>query len=119
MLAIGVPIRPVHPQHQGRGQQGTGGRLLQVTLHDRQARRGRGLSGLGAPRKPLALRNPGTALDLEVVSATRVNRSAAERRAATLPGRRTVKKEWQAAWLLRAISAWTSPRSPATIPPAT
>jgi deoxyribose-phosphate aldolase len=49
-------------------------------------------------------RNPGTALDLEVVSATRVNRSAAERRAASLPGRRTVKKEWQAAWLLRAIS---------------
>jgi deoxyribose-phosphate aldolase len=49
-------------------------------------------------------RNPGTALDLDVVVATRVNRSAAERRAATLPGRRTVKQQWQAAWLLRAIS---------------
>jgi deoxyribose-phosphate aldolase len=34
----------------------------------------------------------------------RVNRSAVERRSASLPGRRTVKKEWQAAWLLRAIS---------------
>jgi deoxyribose-phosphate aldolase len=34
----------------------------------------------------------------------RVNRSAVERRAATLPGRRTVKKEWQAAWLLRAVT---------------
>jgi deoxyribose-phosphate aldolase len=34
----------------------------------------------------------------------RVNRSAVERRAATLPGRRTVKKQWQAAWLLRAIT---------------
>jgi deoxyribose-phosphate aldolase len=33
----------------------------------------------------------------------RINRSAVERRAATLPARRTVKKEWQAAWLLRAI----------------
>jgi deoxyribose-phosphate aldolase len=33
-----------------------------------------------------------------------VNRSAVERRAATLPKRRTVKKEWQAAWLLRAIT---------------
>jgi deoxyribose-phosphate aldolase len=33
-----------------------------------------------------------------------VNRSAVERRAATLPRRRTVKKEWQAAWLLRAIT---------------
>jgi deoxyribose-phosphate aldolase len=49
-------------------------------------------------------RNPGTALDLDVVRALRVNRSAVERRAATLPARRTVKKEWQAAWLLRAIT---------------
>jgi deoxyribose-phosphate aldolase len=49
-------------------------------------------------------RNPGTALDLDVVRAQRVNRSAVERRAATLPARRTVKKEWQAAWLLRAIT---------------
>ncbi|MGD0483596.1 MAG: deoxyribose-phosphate aldolase [Gemmatimonadales bacterium] len=36
--------------------------------------------------------------------AGRVNRSAAERRAETLPKRRTVKKEWQAAWLLRAVT---------------
>jgi deoxyribose-phosphate aldolase len=49
-------------------------------------------------------RNPGTALDLALVRGTRVNRSAVERRAATLPARRTVKKQWQAAWLLRAIS---------------
>ena len=49
-------------------------------------------------------RNPGTALDLDLVRATRINRSAVERRAATLPGRRTVKKEWQAAWLLRAVT---------------
>jgi deoxyribose-phosphate aldolase len=50
------------------------------------------------------LRNPGVPLDLARVRAQRVNRSAVERRAATLPTRRTVKKEWQAAWLLRAIS---------------
>ena len=43
-------------------------------------------------------------LDLDVVRAIHVNRSAVERRAATLPTRRTVKKEWQAAWLLRAIT---------------
>jgi deoxyribose-phosphate aldolase len=49
-------------------------------------------------------RNPGEPLDLDVVRAIRVNRSAAERRAATIPTRRTVKKEWQAAWLLRAIT---------------
>jgi deoxyribose-phosphate aldolase len=51
-----------------------------------------------------AVRNPGCPLDLGWVEAVRVNRSAVERRTATLPGRRTVKQEWQAAWLLRAIS---------------
>jgi len=50
-----------------------------------------------------AERNPGCALDLSWVEDIRVNRSAVERRAATLPGRRTVKQQWQAAWLLRAI----------------
>ncbi len=50
------------------------------------------------------VRNPGTPLDLDVVAGTHVNRSAVERRASTLPGRRTVKKEWQAAWLLRAVT---------------
>jgi deoxyribose-phosphate aldolase len=49
-------------------------------------------------------RNPGEPLDLDLIRALRVNRSAVERRAATIPTRRTVKKEWQAAWLLRAIT---------------
>src|SRR5436190_5162369 len=49
-------------------------------------------------------RNPGTPLDLDAVRSIHVNRSAVERRAATIPTRRTVKKEWQAAWLLRAIT---------------
>jgi deoxyribose-phosphate aldolase len=49
-------------------------------------------------------RNPGTALELEWVREVRVNRSAVERRAATIGTRRTVKKEWQAAWLLKAIT---------------
>src|SRR5918912_18666 len=49
-------------------------------------------------------RNPGTPIDLDVVRAIRVNRSAVERRAATIPTRRTVKKQWQAAWLLRAVT---------------
>ena len=49
-------------------------------------------------------RNPGTPLDLDWVYGTRINRSAVERRAATLITRRTVKREWQAAWLLRAIT---------------
>ncbi len=42
-------------------------------------------------------------LDLGPVEDVKVNRSAIERRAATLATRRTVKKEWQAAWLLQAI----------------
>jgi len=49
-------------------------------------------------------RNPGTALDLDRIAALQANTSAIERRAATLPGRRSVKKAHQAAWLLRAIT---------------
>ena len=48
--------------------------------------------------------NPGMPLDLAWVRSVRINRSAVERRASTLVTRRTVKKEWQAAWLLRAIA---------------
>ncbi|MBE3558601.1 MAG: deoxyribose-phosphate aldolase [Ktedonobacteraceae bacterium] len=56
-----------------------------------------------APQLALA-RNPGMDLDMDWVRSVRVNRSAVERRAATLTTSRTVKKEWQAAWLLRAIT---------------
>src|SRR5260221_8650633 len=49
-------------------------------------------------------RNPGMPLDMDWVSKVHINRSAVERRAATMNTRRTVKKEWQAAWLLRAIT---------------
>jgi deoxyribose-phosphate aldolase len=50
------------------------------------------------------LPNRGVPLNLDWVENVRVNTSAVERRAATLVTRRTVKKEWQVAWLLRAIS---------------
>jgi deoxyribose-phosphate aldolase len=53
---------------------------------------------------PVAPRNPGMPLELDWVEEVRVNRSAVERRTATLRTRRTVKKEWQAAWLLRAVT---------------
>lgn len=49
-------------------------------------------------------RNPGMALDLDWVAAVQANTSAIERRCATLPGRRSVKKDYQAAWLLKAIT---------------
>jgi deoxyribose-phosphate aldolase len=53
---------------------------------------------------PVQPRNAGMSLDLGWVRAARANRSALERRATTLGRRRTVKKEWQAAWLLRAVT---------------
>jgi deoxyribose-phosphate aldolase len=49
-------------------------------------------------------RNPGMALDLDWVMRATANRSAIERRAAALPGRRSVKKDHQAAWLCRAVT---------------
>lgn len=58
------------------------------------------------PEPPAASfpRNPGIPLDLSWVRDVRINRSAVERRAATIGTRRTVKKEWQLAWLLRAVT---------------
>jgi len=53
--------------------------------------------------RPL-LPNTGIPLNLDWVREVRVNTSAVERRAQSQIARRTVKKEWQAAWLLRAIS---------------
>lgn len=49
-------------------------------------------------------RNAGVSLDLDWVAAVQANTSAIERRAATLLGRRSVKKEYQAAWLCKAVS---------------
>jgi len=56
-----------------------------------------GVDALEAPH------NPGIPLDLDWLADVRVNRSAVERRAATLPARRSIKQAWQAAWLLRAV----------------
>jgi len=50
------------------------------------------------------LPNLGIPLDLNWLQDVRVNTSAVERRTQTQVARRTVKKEWQAAWLLRAIT---------------
>jgi deoxyribose-phosphate aldolase len=54
--------------------------------------------------KPPIDRNPGTALTPEWFECIQVNLSAAERRAATLGTRRSVKKEYQAAWLVKAVT---------------
>src|SRR5258708_13546356 len=48
--------------------------------------------------------NRGVPLNLDWVNAVRVNTTAVERRAQTIGTRRTVKTEWQAAWLSRAMT---------------
>ena len=47
--------------------------------------------------------NPGTDLHLDWFEGLRINTPAVERRAATLPARRSLKKDHQAAWLLNAV----------------
>src|SRR5258706_1500393 len=49
-------------------------------------------------------RNPGVPFDVSWLDGLRVNQSAVERRTSTLATRRTVKKDAQAAWLLKAIT---------------
>ncbi|MBK4216334.1 deoxyribose-phosphate aldolase [Paracoccus caeni] len=48
-------------------------------------------------------RNPGTDLNTDSFADIRINTPAVERRAATIPARRSLKKDHQAAWLLNAI----------------
>ena len=65
---------------------------------DRQAQSlGQGIADSG-------IRNPGVPLDIARLTDLQVNTSAVERRAGSLPGRRSVKKSWQAAWLLKAVT---------------
>jgi deoxyribose-phosphate aldolase len=49
-------------------------------------------------------RNPGASLELSWFESVGVNASAVERRAATLTTRRSVKKDFQAAWLVQALT---------------
>ncbi len=55
-------------------------------------------------QSPAAARNEGVPFDPAWWEDARVNRSASQRRVATLPARRSVKKAWQAAWLLKAVT---------------
>jgi len=74
------------------------GEFRSVARHELQGDAIAVLSG-----RPL-LPNTGIPLNLDWVREVRVNTSAVERRAQSHIARRTVKKEWQAAWLLRAIT---------------
>jgi deoxyribose-phosphate aldolase len=57
-----------------------------------------------AAAQAMAASNPGIDFDAGWVNRVRVNLSAAERRVETLPKRRSVKKAWQSAWLLKAVT---------------
>ncbi len=79
--------------------------MIPDPLIQRQPPAGRAPGRSGDPGEvPDILRNPGIPLDLGWVRRIRVNRSAAEHRARTLTRRRSVKKAWQAGWLLRAVT---------------
>ncbi len=86
---------PVDRNHPGAAHETAGKSAAHQQLP------GGSLATLGG--RPL-LPNSGIPLDLNWVQEVRVNTSAVERRAQTQVARRTVKKEWQAAWLLRAIT---------------
>lgn len=55
-------------------------------------------------QQTLQARNPIAVFELDKIQEIRINKSAVERRAANFAKRRTVKKQWQAAWLLKAIT---------------
>lgn len=71
---------------------------MSIATIEKPAETSPGLVNHGWPR------NEGMELDLGWLAEQRVNLSAGERRVATLPGRRTVKKDAQAAWLLKAVT---------------
>ncbi|XP_033987361.1 deoxyribose-phosphate aldolase [Trematomus bernacchii] len=52
----------------------------------------------------MSARNPGMKLDLEWVSKVRVNTQAVLKRAQQIQGQKLPKKQWQAAWLLKAVT---------------
>jgi deoxyribose-phosphate aldolase len=79
-----------------------------MTTVDSRVGRGRGALAsyrpVEAPPAGALPRNPGMALDAGWLRDVRVNRSAVERRAGTIPARRSIKTAWQAGWLLRAVT---------------
>ncbi|AWP00950.1 putative deoxyribose-phosphate aldolase [Scophthalmus maximus] len=52
----------------------------------------------------MSARNPGTELDLDAISKVRVNTQAVLKRAQQIQGHKLLKKQWQAAWLLKAVT---------------
>ena len=78
------------------------GRLRGADRRDAQARQRKDSVINAASQK--VKRNPGTRFDARALRYLPANLSAIERRAASLGARRSVKKEWQIAWLLKAVT---------------
>src|SRR5947209_191271 len=95
MTSRGVSVVPVDHNHPGAAEQKAG---------NNESHRSAGESSIAVLGGRPLQHNSGIPLDLNWVQEVRVNTSAVERRAQTQVARRTVKKEWQAAWLLRAIT---------------
>src|SRR5271155_5777535 len=89
-----IPV-PLDHNHPGAAQE----MAHKTGVHQPNAESSIAILG-GRPLQP----NSGISLDLNWLQEVRVNTSAVERRAQSEVARRTVKKEWQAAWLLRAIT---------------
>ena len=49
-------------------------------------------------------KNKGIALNFDWIESVQMNRSAIERRCSSMTKRRSIKKDWQAAWLLKSLS---------------
>ena len=80
------------------------GILSQLPLNGSEMLAADGKAALATLNGRPLLSNRGMPLNLDWVQQVRVNTSAVERRAQSHVARRTVKKDWQAAWLLRALS---------------
>ena len=85
-MATQVPISLVQPKPQSMGTSNTDAVTKPPVGHGE------------------LVRNPGIPLDLQQLDKIRVNKSAVERRCAGYGARRSIKKQQQAAWLLKAIS---------------
>jgi deoxyribose-phosphate aldolase len=104
-----VQENPRHPQAQNRPgsflPSAARGAILRICPDESDQMQKTALSDTSAQLPQVTeARNPGMPLDMHWMRSVQANTSAIERRAATLPGRRSVKKDWQAAWLLKAIT---------------
>lgn len=97
LVKLALPPYDMRPSHQTKGTKGA------KTLKTKSNPTTTPATTAGLPQvhEP---RNTGMDLDMDWVMGAQANTSAIERRAKTLSGRRSVKKDFQAAWMLKAIT---------------